>query len=179
MAYSAKPFQVNWQNLSCKALFWNSLILQALVGKTFQRNPPTPQPGRARRRAKPEHGTIRFVIMCPRQLQDLFLSYVFPNGWQYILVWNCCCRWPELWPQGDGLPRTVVGCAEQTNHYSHNSLPRYGHNYDGGDHLSRLVGRHPVDGGHSVANVGQVGGEVRVCVREASSHNFFPFLKHI
>ena len=48
----------------------------------------------------------------------------------------------------------------------------------GGNHLSRLVGRHPVDGGHSVANVGQVGGEVGVCVREALSI-FFPFLKHV
>ena len=123
MAYSAQPCQVNWQliskasreNLSCKALFWNTLILQALVGKTFQQNPPTPQPGRARRRAKPEHGTIRFVIMCPGPTRSLSFTCFFSNGWQYILVWNCCCRWPELLPQVDGLPRTVAGYAEQTN----------------------------------------------------------------
>ena len=57
-------------------------------------------------------------------------------------------------------------------------LCHYRHSWEEGDHLSRLVGRHPVDGGHSVANVGEVGGEVGVCVREALSI-FFPFLKHV
>ena len=73
----------------------------------------------------------------------------------------------------DMLSKQIVG------HNNDDSLPLpLSSQLGGGNHLSRLVGRHPVDGGHSVANVGEVGGEVGVCVREALSI-FFPFLKHV